>query len=337
MEEVARRPAHLPQPLVRLAPVGADRVRQAAHELPVRRGDPPADLRVEPDRLEHLAVDVELPLLHRAVADPHRARAPVAGEVGELDLGEHPLAADPVEDLEVLGPPRARAPEPVAERVRLVAEAEREQGDEGERAVADPGVAVVPVPLAARLLGERGGRRGDDRPRGRVGERLEHERRAPHRRLVGAVVAAAGDPPAPEARSSPRACARAARARAPGPGRRSSSEEDQAASTHTSSPAESCQRARTAPGTTNSGRVPVTQSASAPPTTSAVRGEVRRIRGVNPPYSKRGATVTRAVTSPSTQRSRRSRAWRACTVPVGVTRTGMQSVSSSTPVGAAAG
>ena len=47
-----------------------------------------------------------------------------------------------------------------------------------ERGVADPGVAVVPVALAARRLGERRRGRGHDRPGRRVAEPLECERAA---------------------------------------------------------------------------------------------------------------------------------------------------------------
>ena len=61
------------------------------------------------------------------------------------------------------------------------------EGLQGEGGVADPGVAVVPVALAARGLGQRGGQRGDRRPGRHVGEALDRQRGALDR-LPPAVV-----------------------------------------------------------------------------------------------------------------------------------------------------
>ena len=58
---------------------------------------------------------------------------------------------------------------------------------EGKRRVPDPCVAVVPVPLAARSLGQRGRERRDGRARGHVGQALDRERRA-LQRVAKAVV-----------------------------------------------------------------------------------------------------------------------------------------------------
>ena len=72
----------------------------------------------------------------------------------------------------------ADAEDEAHEVARLLVEAERVQGPEAEGRVADPAVAVVPVAFAAGGLGQRGGRRGDDRAGRRVGEALEDQRRA---------------------------------------------------------------------------------------------------------------------------------------------------------------
>ena len=61
---------------------------------------------------------------------------------------------------------------------RLPVEAEVVQRPQHERGVADPRVAVVPVALAARRLGQRRGARGHDRPGRRVAQALERERAA---------------------------------------------------------------------------------------------------------------------------------------------------------------
>ena len=71
---------------------------------------------------------------------------------------------------------------------------------EGERRVAHPRVAVVPVALAARGLGERCRQRRDGRPGRHVGQPLDREGR-PLDRVAPAMVGDAGsaEPRAPEA------------------------------------------------------------------------------------------------------------------------------------------
>src|SRR5206468_1397005 len=61
---------------------------------------------------------------------------------------------------------------------RLPVEAEGVQTPERERRVADPGIAVVPVPLAAGRLRQRGGRRGDHGTCRRIREALQRQSRA---------------------------------------------------------------------------------------------------------------------------------------------------------------
>ena len=213
---MARLAAHLPHAGVGLAPAPRGGVREI--------GDEPLDLRVElaellavqVQRVEQLAVDVELGLAPGAVADPDRGGVAPAAQVRQLALGEVVLAADPVHDLqralarasagragherdEVLGLVRARAD---------VQRLERQAG------VADPGVAVVPVALAADRLGQRGGRRGDDRAGRAVREALEHARAEAHELAVRALVdVVLGLPGAPRLRPCPRSARRPARAR----------------------------------------------------------------------------------------------------------------------------
>ena len=114
---------------------------------------------------------------------------------GELALGQVVLAADAEHDLQR---PR-RGPMPPAPAVvmkskkslGLVRAGRDPQRLDGEAGVADPGVAVVPVALAADVLGQRRRRRGDDRAGRLVGQALQdpaavvHE--VPPRALVGLV------------------------------------------------------------------------------------------------------------------------------------------------------
>ena len=79
--------ARLPDPLVGLVPVLADPVHDPYDRDPGVVVERRSVLVVEVERVDELAVDVELELLGRAVADPHRRRAAVALEVVEDLLG----------------------------------------------------------------------------------------------------------------------------------------------------------------------------------------------------------------------------------------------------------
>src|SRR6266511_1032515 len=100
---------------------------------------------------EQFAVDVDLGLVPGAVADPHRAAVPPAGQVRQGAFGQVVFAADPEHDLQGGG---------------LVGTGGDPERFHGEARVADPGVAVVPVAFAADALGQRGGGGGDDRATG---------------------------------------------------------------------------------------------------------------------------------------------------------------------------
>src|SRR5207248_796082 len=59
---------------------------------------------------------------------------------------------------------------------------------DGQTGVADPRVAVIPVALAADRLRQRGGRGGDDRAGGTIGEALQHPRAEAHELAMGTLV-----------------------------------------------------------------------------------------------------------------------------------------------------
>ena len=94
-------------------------------------GDRPAVLVVEVDRVDQLAVDVELELLRGAVSDPHGRGAAVAREMVERLLLEVGAAVDPVHHLQRAADALAALAEavgqPVPERARLLDEPEPEQ------------------------------------------------------------------------------------------------------------------------------------------------------------------------------------------------------------------
>ena len=137
-----------------------------------------AGLRVDVDRVEQGAVDVVLALLVGGVSDPHRLRPDVASQVVERLLGQLRLAADAEHDLGLGAAAVEELADELHELARLLVEADHVQAPEGEGRVTDPGVPIVPVALPARRLGQRGGERGDHRPRRLVGQPLERQRRA---------------------------------------------------------------------------------------------------------------------------------------------------------------
>ena len=156
------------------------------------------------DGVGGLAVDVQLQLIGRAVADPHRSRAAPPLEVLQGFLDQVRGAVHSVHDLQrprritgLLGRP---VPQPAAERGRLFDIAQAQQRVDGERAVPDPGVPVVPVAFPADLLGQPGGRRRHRRPGRRVGQQLQRDRRPVHHLPPPAGIARPGQPAAPEPR-----------------------------------------------------------------------------------------------------------------------------------------
>jgi hypothetical protein len=163
---------------------------------------------VQVERVEQDAPHVVLALVKGAVADPDRAGAVIAGQMIEYLLGELSLAADPVHDLQV-GLGLGQVGQEVEEVVGFAVKAEGVQAPQHERRVAQPGVAVVVVPLAARSLRQRRGRGGEQRARRSVDKALHRERRplqvlAP--RVVGKVAPA--DPLVPEIGRARQPCVR---------------------------------------------------------------------------------------------------------------------------------
>src|SRR5262249_37917467 len=100
VEKLALAAADLPDALVGALPVRAHPVDQPAHVAPQVVRDRLTVLVEQIDRVEQLAVDVELELGDRAVADPDRTRAHVAVEMRQLLFREILAAIDTVHDLE---------------------------------------------------------------------------------------------------------------------------------------------------------------------------------------------------------------------------------------------
>src|SRR5581483_1484831 len=123
--------------------------------------------------LHGLAVNIELELFPSRVADSHGPRAPVTFEMVQRELFEIGAAIDSKHDRQRPGWPLGMLAQavayPVAERLRLLGEAQATQGMDRQRSVPDPGKTVIPVALPADLLGQPSRRRRDQCARGRVG------------------------------------------------------------------------------------------------------------------------------------------------------------------------
>ena len=191
--------ADLPDAGVGITPVLTDEVGDA-REVPAGAGVEGVALAdIHEGRVEQLAVRVELHLAGRAVADPHRPRAAIALE-RQRALGRVRAAVETIEHLQPRQRQSRRVHEPPEERRRLGVTAQLQQRLQGERGVANPAVAVVPVPLAADTLGQRRGRRRRDRSRLREHEQLQRERGPQDRGAPGAGVAQPSRPVVPECR-----------------------------------------------------------------------------------------------------------------------------------------
>ena len=173
--------AHLPDAAVGFAPVLDGLLDLVLEHRPQHLRDLLARLGVQVHRVEHGAPDVVLHLVERAVADAHRPRVVVAGEVVQFLLDEAALAADAVHHLKWMALTVVGARHVGDEReevVGLAVQAQRVQAPQRERGVAYPGVAVVPVAFALRRFRQRGGAGRQQGAGRRVGQPLERQRAA---------------------------------------------------------------------------------------------------------------------------------------------------------------
>src|SRR6516165_3722243 len=104
------------------------------------------------ERVKNFAVNVELRLVYRGIADADGARPFKSGQPRDLPLGEPPLTAQTIHDLQLIGAARDRAKQPVAPSLRLVVIPRVHQCQEGKGGVAQPAIPVIPVTHTAELL-----------------------------------------------------------------------------------------------------------------------------------------------------------------------------------------
>ena len=187
---VLRLSPRFPDALVGLAP-GRDRARGLRlHERPQPAGQVLAAPGVQEQRVEDGAEHVVLPLVEGAVPEADGLGALIARQVVAGGLGEVAAAVDAVHDLQAAVGVGLEVGDELHELVGLPVQVQIVQRLQGERRVAYPGVAVVPVALASWRLGQRRGQRSHGGSGRHVGEALDGQGR-PLERVPQGVV---GDP-----------------------------------------------------------------------------------------------------------------------------------------------
>ena len=194
MGELASRPADLPDALIRFSPDGFQVIEHRPLHLPgvfVGRHAMPAG---QMEGADHLAEDVELELPMRGIADANGPGALVARQPIQFEFLQAPFAGQAVHDVELRRRAGDSPQEPVLPGLGFVEIASLNQGVKRERGVADPTVAVVPVPHAADFFRKRCRRCRQDAARRRVGQGLQGNQRAHDRFAPRSLVGALGRP-----------------------------------------------------------------------------------------------------------------------------------------------
>jgi hypothetical protein len=145
---------------------------------------------IQVDTVEQLAVDVELCLARRGVADPHRLGPAIAIEMRQTLLWGVALAADAIQNLELRGWARAGALQKVHEVMGFPVVPEVHQRHEGEGGVAHPRKAIIAIPHAADRFGQRRGRGSHDGAHRLKGQQLQRQGATQHDIAIGTLVRA---------------------------------------------------------------------------------------------------------------------------------------------------
>src|SRR6516164_5392855 len=137
----------------------------------------------------------------RAIADPHGSRAAIALQVVERLLGKLGAAVEAIHELQRADAAAVRllpaVLEPASKARRLLGEADAQERVKREGRITDPGIAIVPVPLAADVLGQAARRRRHYRSRRLERQELERDGGPLDDFSPAAHVSAPGQPPPP--------------------------------------------------------------------------------------------------------------------------------------------
>ena len=172
--------APLPDAVIRLVPYFGQMLQHRAFQVP----GPFIELQLGHARLvkrvDQLAIDIELQLGMRGIADPDRLRAFIAGQPARFPFQQAALAHDAVHDLHIGRRARHRAQQPIVPGRGFLGVAAVHQRQQREGGVAQPAKAIVPVSRAAELFRQRGRGCGDDAAGRPIGQRLQRDQRSHH-------------------------------------------------------------------------------------------------------------------------------------------------------------
>jgi hypothetical protein len=197
MGVVTRTCSGFPQALVRHLPVATHvlaKVTEHSLRLPIKGTSSSSELG---GGVDHFAVDVELGLLGRGVANTDRSGSPVTRQMVQGPFSGGTLAVNVIENPQLRPGQAGGVQQPAHERLGLRREAQPEQRAHRQPRVAPSAEAVVPVQVPTHPFGQR--RRGSrhDRTRRRKDEQLEHESASNDRLPRHAVVRQPRDPSSP--------------------------------------------------------------------------------------------------------------------------------------------
>ena len=182
MDEMLRRAPDFPDAFVGLAPDFFQMLRKSLADLAAAWRGRQAALARLGHHIGQFAINIELQLLRRAIADAHRTRILVAGQMRQLDFVQPLVAHHAVHGLKLLGRAGDHPHQPMLPDIGFLGIAGIEKGQQRESGVPQPAIAIIPVAGAADLFRQRGGDRGDDAAGGLVAEAFQGEQRA-HDRL----------------------------------------------------------------------------------------------------------------------------------------------------------
>src|SRR5690349_3566164 len=146
--------ADFPDAGVGFAPPGRDRVGEPGHGPPGLAVEAVPGAGQQPGGVEDPAVPVELVLIGRIVADPHRPTVGVPWPSGQRALagGVPPVQTEQYRQAGTLE--AGRGEQPGHEPASLILLTDPTEGADAAAGVARPGVAVVPVAGPTELFGQ---------------------------------------------------------------------------------------------------------------------------------------------------------------------------------------
>src|SRR6185503_1047149 len=164
MEEFSRSAADLPNPLVRTPPIVSQPLEHAVNVLPTVMGRSVGVFIGQVQRVHKLAVDIELQLLVSSVANAHRTRILISGEMVQRNFIKLQSAIQPIHYLErpALGVVTQPIFQPFYKRFSFIDETQTDKSIKGESCVPQPRKAIIPIAYPTYALRQRECGRGDD-------------------------------------------------------------------------------------------------------------------------------------------------------------------------------